>query len=455
MRRLFTLAVGAVWLTLSALPASAHPLGNYTTNVHVGIHIDGDQTSVQLVVDMAEIPTFGESLDRDDDNAISKAALAEYADTSCEALGGDIVLDTDTGAIDLRSSTQSAEMNSGQSDLDTLRLECGYTATLDSTTEVIEVSNRVYEDRIGWAEIVVTGASAPEVPSTSPSGILTAYPDGTPLNERTATVHRSGGAAATQVAAPPTQSGGFLVNRLGATLEQVGSTGGLIAIAAAIALGAVHALAPGHGKTLMAAYLVGRDGTRKQAAGLGLAVAVSHTLGVAVLGLVTATASTQFRPEAVYPWLTTGSASIVTGLGLVMLFRAVRGRRSHTHDHGHSHGPGADHHHEPPADLGWRSLAALGLAGGLVPSASAVVLLLGALAIGRPWFGVGLVFAFGAGMSLALVAAGLIALKLTRTGLDRLSRTWKVPERLVPGLAGTAVTAVGAVLLWDAVRTLV
>ncbi len=329
-----------------------------------------------------------------EDGAISTAELTEYADTSCAAFVSDIVLDTDTGPVSLESATWSAELEPGQSDLDTLRLECGYTADLERATTVVAVSNHAYEDRIGWAEIVVTGAAAAGIPSTSPSDILTAYPNGTPSDVRTATITLEDRVVSEVVDDAPSGSGGSLVDRLGSTLEQVGSTGGLVAITAAIALGAVHALAPGHGKTLMAAYLVGRNGTGRQATGLGLAVAVSHTLGVAVLGLITATASTRFRPEAVYPWLATGSAIIVTGLGVVMLVRAVRGRRHvhpHPHGHGHSHGHGGDHHHEPPPDLGWRSLVALGLAGGLVPSASAVVLLLGALAIGRPWFGVGLV----------------------------------------------------------------
>ena len=137
-----------------------------------------------------------------------------------------------------------------------------------------------------------------------------------------------------------------------------------------------------------------------------------------------------------------------------MLIRAFRSRSPQTQDHDHHHGQDHGHTHEPPRDLGWRSLATLGLAGGLVPSASAVVLLLGAVAIGRVWFGVGLVFAFGVGMSLALVAAGLVALRVAQFGVSRIQRRWTLPRRLVPTLAGFAVTLFGVALLWDATRSL-
>jgi ABC-type nickel/cobalt efflux system permease component RcnA len=229
-----------------------------------------------------------------------------------------------------------------------------------------------------------------------------------------------------------------------------------LALLSALGLGVTHALAPGHGKTMVAAYLIGRDGRWRHAIGLGLAVAISHTIGVAILGVITAVASDRFQPDRVYPWLSGVSALTVTAIGIVLLYRTVkRNGPAHHHHHEHDqHGHSHEHPHDPPPKLGWRSLAALGLAGGLVPSASAVILLLGAIGGGRPWFGVALVAAFGVGMSLALVGAGLLALGTMKWGWRLLDagRLRHRLEHLVPPVAASVVIVVGITLLWQAVR---
>ncbi len=458
MRRLAAALTLVIAFSALALPAAAHPLGNFTTNVHLGVIIEGDRLGLVLVVDMAEIPTFRENLDVDGDGEISESDLASYSQTLCQAQSANVVLEDPNSFIPLVLETATAELREGDGGLNTLRIECHLEASTAAHT--FTVSNGVFSDRIGWVEMVVVGGAAPGIPSVSPSAVLEDYPSTTPPAQRQATITVGDTTPAdeqsTVTVAPITQ-------RLAEGLTRSGSTGGLVALLAAAALGMTHALAPGHGKTLMAAYLVGRNGKPRQAMGLGMAVAVSHTLGVAVLGLITAGASSVFKPEGLYPWLTTGSALIVTGLGLALLVRALRRQGNghhHGHDHGddHGHGHGHDHDHDHGhnrlPDLGWRSLAALGLAGGLVPSASAVVLLLGALAIGRPWFGVTLVFFFGIGMAVALVGAGLVALRISRAGLNRIERRFAVSGRLVPALGGLAVTVVGAFLLWDGARTL-
>lgn len=445
MKRFSALILFGLVFGTGAMPAAAHPLGNFTTNVHLGVAIEASDVSVRLIVDMAEIPTFREPLDADGDEVVSESELTDHAEAICRDQADQIDMVAANTPILLDVQQFFGELLPGESDLQTLRVECSYLGSLPPAANRLTVQNQVYADRTGWAEMVVTGGTAEGLGATSPSAFLTNYPDSAPLAERQAEISLGTGQSATpspQSAeqAPP------ITERLAQGLTSTGSTGTLVALVAALGLGATHALAPGHGKTLMAAYLVGRRGRPRQAVGLGLAVAVSHTIGVAVLGLVTALASSAFQPETVYPWLTTGSALIVTGLGVALLVKALSGRSHHDHDH--------DHDHVPPTDLGWRSLAALGLAGGLVPSASAVVLLLGAVAIGKPWFGVALVFGFGVGMSIALVAAGLIALRVTTVGMDRLRRRIDVPARLVPIGAGLVVTAVGLFLAWDGVRTL-
>ncbi len=282
-------------------------------------------------------------------------------------------------------------------------------------------------------------------------------------------------------------------------------------------LGALHAVSPGHGKTVMAAYLVGSRGSARHALALGVTVTISHTLGVLALALVTLFASNIIPPERLYPILGLASGGLVVGIGLWLL----RGRwqiwsrtradarrhdslaQDHDHPHGtghshelegasarggirvaptgrpalvygmahatapgfvaptgasgvshgrertpvpgeHSHG-GVRHSHLPPsgADLTWRSLFTLGLAGGLVPSASALLLLLGSLAANRPAYGIVLVLAFGMGMAIVLGGVGLLLVYATRF-VERVP-TGKMGRRvwdLLP--VGTAIVVIGA-----------
>jgi ABC-type nickel/cobalt efflux system permease component RcnA len=189
----------------------------------------------------------------------------------------------------------------------------------------------------------------------------------------------------------------------------------LLAFLLAAGLGAAHALSPGHGKTLVAAYLVGSRGSVRQAIALGLTVAATHTAGVLLLGALVLVAGELFLPEAVIGWLTIVSGGLMAMLGAALLWKAVRGRIGrpdhhdsvHVHDHGHSHGRGHSHQHGPAASvpgpaLTVRSVALLGIAGGMVPSASALIVLLAAVTTGRLVFGLALIAAFGAGMAAVL-----------------------------------------------------
>ncbi|MBV9545147.1 MAG: ABC transporter permease, partial [Chloroflexi bacterium] len=202
----------------------------------------------------------------------------------------------------------------------------------------------------------------------------------------------------------------------------------LLALLAAGALGGIHAASPGHGKTVMAAYIVGSRGSILQAAALGMSVTISHTTGVLVLGVITLVASNLILPEQLYPWLTLVSAVIVLCLGAWLLVGALRRAPAHAHEHGHSHehvqthehaqvhshGDEHAHPHEHALPMTWRSLFALGLAGGAVPSASALVVLLSALALGRLGFGLLLILAFGVGMAVVLTATGVLLVYASR-----------------------------------------
>jgi len=271
---------------------------------------------------------------------------------------------------------------------------------------------------------------------------------------------------------------------------------GLLAFAIALFLGGLHALAPGHGKTVMAAYLVGQRGSMRQAGLVGLTVTVTHTLGVMVLGLVLST-SAVIAPERLYPWLGLASGALLAAVGAGLLRRALRARRartrSHAHEHtsddaaahdhahaphdhaahdhaseahaphdhaseGHAHAPhshgGRVHSHapvDPERPLHWRSLVAMGFAGGMVPAPSALVVLLGAIALGHTWFGVVLVVAYGMGMAATLTAAGILLVR-ARGALDRRAARRLRPSRfgdlarVLPLATSSVIVVVGLYL---------
>jgi ABC-type nickel/cobalt efflux system permease component RcnA len=273
----------------------------------------------------------------------------------------------------------------------------------------------------------------------------------------------------------------------GQRLEQIVSggtlsTGGLLlALLAAAGWGAVHALSPGHGKTVVGAYLVGSRGTPLHALFLGLTVTITHTAGVIALGLVILFASRTILPEQLYPWLSLVSGLLVAVLGLTILRQRLMGlptfghhHPDHTHDHGHEHShshehaqahahrlvhshDGHVHSHLPPgADgerLTWRGLLALGISGGLLPCPSALLALLGAVAVGRAGFGLMVVVAFSLGLAATLTGVGLLFLYAGRF-LERRAITgrWSGLLRFAPAVAAVAVTASGVMIV---VRSLV
>ncbi len=249
----------------------------------------------------------------------------------------------------------------------------------------------------------------------------------------------------------------------------------LVSLLLALFWGAAHALSPGHGKTVVAAYLVGSRGTARHAAFLGLTVTVTHTFGVFALGAVTLWLSRYLLPETLYPWLNVVSGVLVVAIGAALAYQRWRGTRQadsqdHSHDHEalgtndepwsavtHSHG-GRAHSHLPPgmrADgrqdrVTWRSLLALGVSGGLIPCPSALVLLLGAVALGRIGFGMVLVVAFSFGLALVLTAIGLL-LVYARRFFERFSFETRVP-RLLPVASALVMVLAGCGIVYEALR---
>jgi ABC-type nickel/cobalt efflux system permease component RcnA len=281
----------------------------------------------------------------------------------------------------------------------------------------------------------------------------------------------------------------------------------LLALAASFLWGAMHAMTPGHGKTIVGAYLVGSRGTLKHALYLGLTTTVTHTLGVFALGLVTLFAAQYVLPETLYPWMSLLSGLFVVGIGVNLfvsrlkssgmapprleskvkkpalspafqhsrvegsghlhryIWNAAR-EHLHVHDHDHPHVHRHDHEHEhdraehhhdhaqadhshiPPEQITWRSLLALGVSGGLIPCPSALVVLLGAIALNKIGFGLILVLAFSLGLAATLTVIGMLFIYAGRL-FQRFPSQGKV-IRFLPVLSALFVSVIGAAIIWKA-----
>jgi ABC-type nickel/cobalt efflux system permease component RcnA len=452
-------------LTLGASPAAAHPLGNFTVNRAVAVTIGPSQVWVRYVVDMAEIPAFTEkdAIDTDDDGAVSAAEARRWAAGACAAAGAALVATLDGEALPLQpAGAPELTFPAGAGGLDTLRLGCELRGGVAAGSHTIEVRDVTADDRIGWHEVTIRGLDGVEirdadVPALSRSAQLTSYPadalESPPDVRRGRATFVSSGAvgatADTAVAAPACRA--TTDDPLAALLG--GGPGPVVGLLAALILGAAHAASPGHGKTLVAAYLVGSRGSVRQAAWLGLTVALTHTLGVFVSGVAVLVAGEWIVPDRLIGWLSLGSGLLVAALGISLVLRAHAARRAHARAHAHEAEHGHDHTHAHT--LRGRELVALGFAGGLVPSASALIVLLVAVTSGQLLFGIALIVAFGAGMALLLgvlaAATTIISGRMAKAGESPAGRWMGRIGPHGPVASGAAVLVAGLVVV---VRTL-
>lgn len=526
------IAVVAV-LGLPAM-AVAHPLGNFTINHYAGLRIEPDRILLDVVIDQAEIPTFQARLDfdLDGDGEVSDDEADAGRVTACAGMTPFVDLAVDGVRQAPILTDAGLTFPPGVGGLSTMRFVCQYEAALTTpitTATTVSYRDMSYPDRLGWREIVVEGsgvtativegvlrqATISDRLSMYPTDLLTQAPqDGSIVvtlaaGGRTlepwsapdaATIPGSGSGQTPSPGDTPTSGPSAAPVAAGVTGGTGGTPGGvtggelpsifreanltpivlLVSLFTAGALGAGHALTPGHGKTLMAAYLVGTRGTVWHAAGLGLSVTVSHTIGILVLAALVVGAQDVLAPDLVVRAAPFVAAVSIVAIGGWMLLSEIRRRRTaravrtaavvahdhlhethdHGHDHpradgapGHSHAPsdaemhshgGVTHSHLPPAGstITWRSLFVLGLAGGLIPSTSALLILLGSIAAGRAGFGFVLVIAFGLGMALVMGGIG-IALVLARGRVDRMA-----PSSAIGRLSG-AIPLAAAVLVFS------
>ncbi|MCP9998481.1 nickel transporter [Streptomyces werraensis] len=456
-------AAGAVLLSAAtalalvpAAEASAHPLGNFTVNRYDGLVAAPGELRVHHVEDLAEIPATQAAPD------LAGLGRDAWARQRCATAARDGAVLADGRPAPLTVRAARVRVRPGQAGLDTLRVECRLTAPLPRGRAVaVEFRAAGGDSGPGWREITAQGdratLAASDVPEASLSARLTRYPEdrlASPPDTRTASLRiRPGGPALAAGGADEADAPASAILPRGAdrwtrALDDLVARRDLtvgfaaLALLLAVVLGAMHALAPGHGKTLMAATAAARGGRARMRDVLPMAasVTVTHTLGVVALGLLV-TAGSAAAPSVV-AWLGIASGVLVTLAGAQLVRRALRQRGHHTHphphehehapghgpEHPHEHTPGQGHEHAHPHDHGHsptslththggrththpaaptlRGTILLGFAGGLVPSPSAVVVLVGAAALGHAWFGLLLVVAYGVGLALTLTAAG-------------------------------------------------
>jgi nickel/cobalt transporter (NicO) family protein len=259
----------------------------------------------------------------------------------------------------------------------------------------------------------------------------------------------------------------------------------LLALALAGVLGGLHALTPGHGKTLVTAYLVGSRGTVCHAVALGSIVTVTHTSSVMVIGLLALFASQFIVPKVLVPMLEITAGLLVVFMGIRLVWQRwtalhsrkrvddVHGhdhddRHHHTHDHRHSHlhegdhahaythdhGDRHPHSHLPPAEgITLGNLLALGVSGGLVPCPEALGIMVIAIGLNRILLGLGLIVSFSFGLAAVLIVIGILLVR-SRSLLERLGGVSSCWRSALPLVSAVIVTALGVGITLGGLTTL-
>ncbi|HWO00098.1 MAG TPA: sulfite exporter TauE/SafE family protein [Blastocatellia bacterium] len=511
------LPFGIALILSGASLAGAHPLGNFTINHYARIEVADERVALRCVVDMAEIPTYQEMqiIDTDSDGFVSEHELKDYSERTARNYASGLVIRVDNEPIELHVVGSRATTPPGAGNLPTLRIELDISGSITRqglTVRRLSFENTNYRDRLGWREIVIAPSAGICVFDTEAYGSgltdeLRAYPEDSlsaPLNERACHLSFARGIVPAGAAGLLTREGRPAAgsrDRLAELISvpEVTPLVVLLGLLGAAMLGAIHALSPGHGKTVVGAYLVGSRGTARHAAFLGLTVTVTHTLGVFALGLATLFASQYVVPEKLFPVLSLISGGIVLAMGATLFAGRLRaalqhgrvrashhhihehlndaGHVHHTHgghaDHDHSHGSHSyddphthhDHHsheshshggkahtHLPPGADGsqvtWRSLLALGISGGLLPCPSALIVLLSAISLHRVGYGLVLVVAFSLGLAATLTAVGLAFVYAARL-VKRPARSSGL-VRVLPVVSAFVIMCVGAAILYQA-----
>ncbi len=498
---------------LSALACSpmlpAHPLGNFSVNHYMRFEAVPGGVEMRYAMDLAEIPTFELLRSWGMDRTAPRESLERKAIEQARLWMGGMAFEIDGKPVKPIFEGATLAISDGAGDLPILRITTRMRIRAKGGRLRYEDHN--FDGRAGWKEIVIAATPGVRLESASQtdrdlSQALTAYPPNplvAPPQDLRAEFVWSADTPIT-TAAPPASSraeppapviqaipqpAGPTAPPPAATLPQNAPAGTvikndflsrllhrrelpwnmmLLALVIAFGLGGAHALTPGHGKTIVAAYLVGSRGTLKHAAFLGAMVTVTHTISVFALGLATLFLFRLIVPEKITEILGVISGLSIAIIGAWMLrsrLHGAHGHAEHSHnDHGHAHTHHAhdhdhdhDHHHDgpgghthmPEGDISWRSLVALAFSGGLVPCESALVLLLSAISIGRVGLGLLLLLSFSLGLAGVLMGIGVMVLyakrllpKRSRIGQGSFMRWAPVASAVVVVMLGIVMTGV-------------
>src|ERR1700677_4243051 len=480
-----------VWmfgLILCSATSLAHPMGNFSINHYSKLKIGKEWIEIRYLIDMAEIPTFQEMRQFDIGPTGDKANNSRYLDQENKLFKDAIALESDGRSVVLETVSRQITFADGAGGLPTMKIGFVFRGKLDAVdgAHKLNYADDNFPGRAGWKEIVVLGDGV-TIRENSASGIdrsqeLTNYSSDVlnsppqqlsaqvgygfvrPIFRKMITAQRE--AVPQTPCTSPVTPRPLASNTPRSRFTQLISTQSnlsfwvlLSAALIAAGLGALHALEPGHGKTIVAAYLVGSRGTAKHAVLLGIVVTAAHTSGVFLLGAVTLYASRYIVPEKLYPWLGAISGLSVAGLGIFIFLRHWTGESVE-----HSHAPGEQHSHwflamfkpvtpaEPKIErtLSLRELCMLGITGGIVPCPAALVVLLSAFSLHRIGFGLFLITAFSFGLAAVLVIVGLTMVYAKRVMSARV-RAGNAALRYLPLLSSAFMVLLGVGITTSAV----
>jgi ABC-type nickel/cobalt efflux system permease component RcnA len=425
-------------------------MGSFSVSHYTRLEVSAKGVEVTYILDLAEVPAYILLRDGKQTQEWTKGLELRAGGKPVEPRN-------------VRTSMQTSAGADGQS---TVRITS--TFELAGVQSPLQFEDHNFPDRYGWKEIViVAGADAQIVTASQDSADrshgLTAYPaSATPQDLRASVDWRVSSSPAAsprivpigqpapvpppapEAAAPGNPAKGDYLSRLLAKHE-IGWQWMLLGLAVAFGLGGAHALEPGHGKTIVAAYLVGSRGTMRHAALLGAVVTFTHTISVFLLGLAMLVLSRSIVPPNVIKSLEAVSGMAIVVIGVRLFYERFR---QLLHDrHPHEHGPHT-HTHDLPEDeevtLG--SLLALGVSGGLVPCPAALVIMLAAIAFGHIAAGLVLLVAFSLGLAGVLMAVGMLVL-YARSWFPNPGGASRHPLfRLVPVLSALIIVCLGLLM---------
>lgn len=462
----------------AAILLIAHPMGNFSVSHFTRFDVQKKSVNVTYVLDLAEIPTYqlmrDWNLDPSADAKIPQTSLEQKATEQAAVWIKQLDFTSNGTRIQPAQRKTIIKLSPGAGGMRVSRIETSL--RLDNVQGKLAFEDRNYPDRAGWKEIVITSSDSTPIIQASHSGAdrskaLTDYPtDPTlpPPQGLRASIewHVEAPVIVTKIvpakivpiaqpAAPPRQvvpkpkpvagevtRGDYLSRML--SQRDIPFNVMLIGIAVAFAFGALHAKSPGHGKTMVAAYLVGSRGTMKQAAFLGGMVTLTHTISVFILGLVTLVFAKYLAPEKLVTWLGVASGISIIVIGASLFYKRLRvlqHLRAHAHHHHHH-----DHHHVPEGEVTLKSLIALGASGGMVPCPSALVLLLIAISLGHVGLGLLLLVSFSLGLAGVLMAIGMLVIYAKQYLPDPVKTSQHPAFRLIPVLSAFVIVCIGLVM---------